>query len=135
MQEAIVGRWAQESHLSVRTLGSLHELNHRFLDLAAARNGGWTAPGGAGFSPSLAARLAPLSGAQRQAAAGCPYALFDLRFQDDGHWRSRLEDPRAWHVADEAVIDDKPWTSCGWRCSMPGTWPPVRAWMLNCCWG
>ncbi len=107
MQEAIVGSWAQESHLSVRTLGSLHELNHRFLDLAAARNGGWTAPGGAGFSPSLAAQLAPLSGAQRQAAAGCPYALFDLRFQDDGHWRSRLEDLRAWRVADEAVIDEE----------------------------
>jgi hypothetical protein len=106
MQDAIVGSWAQESHLSVRTLGSLHELNHRFLDLAAARNGSWTAPGG-GFSPSLAAQLAPLSGAQRQAAAGCPYALFDLRFQDDGHWRSRLEDPRAWRVADEAVIDEE----------------------------
>jgi hypothetical protein len=107
MQEAIVGSWAQESHLSVRTLGSLHELNHRFLDLAAARIGSWTAPGGAGFSPSLAAQLAPLSDAQRQAAAGCPYALFDLRFQDDAHWRSRLEDPRAWRVADEAVIDEE----------------------------
>jgi hypothetical protein len=107
MQEAIVGSWAQESHLSVRTLGSLHELNHRFLDLAAARNGSWAAPGGAGVSPSLAAQLAPLSGAQRQAAAGCPYALFDLRFQDDGHWRSRLEDPRDWRVADEAVIDEE----------------------------
>ena len=107
MQEAIVGSWAQESHLSVQTLGSLHELNHRFLDLAAARNGDWAAPGGAGFSLSLAGQLAPLSAAQRQAAAGCPYALFDLRFQDDGHWRSRLQDPRAWCIADEAVIDDE----------------------------
>ena len=44
MQEAIVGSWAQESHLSVRTLGSLHELNHRFLDLAAARNGARYSP-------------------------------------------------------------------------------------------
>ncbi len=106
MQEAIVGSWAQESHLSVQTLGSLHELNHRFLDLAAARNGGWAAPGRAGFSPLLAAQLAPLSGAQRQVAAACPYALFDLRFQDDGHWGTRLRDPRSWCVADEAVIDD-----------------------------
>jgi hypothetical protein len=105
MQEAIVGSWAQESHLSVRTLGSLHELNHRFLDLAAARNGSWPAPGCA-LSPNLAAQLTSLSGAQRQAAAGCPYALFDLRFQDEGHWRSRLEDPRAWRVADEAVVDE-----------------------------
>jgi hypothetical protein len=37
MQDAIVGSWAQESHLSVESLGSLHDLNHRFLDLAAAR--------------------------------------------------------------------------------------------------
>ncbi len=107
MQEAIVGSWAQESHLSVESLGSLHDLNHRFLDLAAARAQGWAAPGHPGFSPGLAGQLAPLSEAQRRAAAGCPYALFDLRFQDDGHWRSRLQDPRAWCVADEAVSDDE----------------------------
>ena len=104
MQDAIVGSWAQESHLSVESLGSLHDLNHRFLDLAAARAHG-RAPGGAGFSPILAGQLAPLSQAQRRAAAGCPYALFDLRFQDDGHWRSRLQEPRAWCVAEEAVPD------------------------------
>ncbi len=107
MQDAIVGSWAQESHLSVESLGSLHDLNHRFLDLAAARAQGWAAPGQPGFSPGLAGQLAPLSEAQRRAAAGCPYALFDLRFQDDGHWRSRLQDPRAWCVADEAVSDDE----------------------------
>ncbi|MEP6547240.1 MAG: hypothetical protein ABJD53_07215 [Gammaproteobacteria bacterium] len=107
MQDAIVGSWAQESHLSAESLGSLHGLNHRFLDLAAARTDGWVASGGVGFSPSLAGQLAPLSQAQRQAAAGCPYALFDLRFQDDGHWRSLLQEPRAWRVADEVVIDDE----------------------------
>jgi len=106
MQDAIVGSWAKESHLSVETLGSLQDLNHRFLDLAAARSQEWATPG-RGFPPSLAAQLAPLSAAQRQAAAGCPYALFDFRFQDEGHWRLRLQDPRAWCVADEAVIDDE----------------------------
>ena len=47
-------------------------------------------PRGARLSPGLAAQVAPLSAAQRAAAAGCPYALFDLRFQDDVHWRRRL---------------------------------------------
>src|ERR1700693_5620294 len=31
MQDAIVGSWAQESHLSAEALGSLRDLNHRFL--------------------------------------------------------------------------------------------------------
>lgn len=94
MQEAFVGSWARESHLSAEILGSLHDLNHRFLDLAAARTE-W-----------VAGRVAPLSTAQRAAAAGCPYALFDLRFQDDGHWRMRLQDCGSWRVADESTVDD-----------------------------
>jgi hypothetical protein len=94
MQEAFVGSWARESHLSAETLGSLRDLNHRFLDLAAARTE-W-----------VAGQVAPLSAVQRAAAAGCPYALFDLRFQDDGHWRSRLQDLRSWYVADEPEVDD-----------------------------
>ena len=106
MQEAIVGSWAQESHLSAEVLGSLRDLNHRFLDLAASWTNDWVAAGGAGPALRLAAKVAPLSAAQRAAAAGCPYALFDLRFQDDGHWRSRLQNLGAWRVADEFVIDD-----------------------------
>ena len=94
MQEAFVGGWARESHLSAEILGSLHDLNHRFLDLAAVR-AGW-----------VAARVAALSPAQRAAAAGCPYALFDLRFQDDGHWRLRLQNLGSWCVADESAVDD-----------------------------
>jgi hypothetical protein len=105
MQDAIVGSWAQESHLSDGTLRSLRALNHRFLDLAAARTNEWLA-GGGGSSLRLAGQLAPLSAAQREAAAACPYALFDFRFQDDGHWRLRLQNPGAWHVADETLADD-----------------------------
>jgi hypothetical protein len=93
MQEAYVGSWARESHLSAEILGSLRDLNHRFLDLAASRTG-W-----------MAGQVAALSAAQRAAAAGCPYALFDLRFQDDGHWRVRLQSLRSWYVADEAAAD------------------------------
>ncbi|HEV7611110.1 MAG TPA: hypothetical protein VGO37_04490 [Steroidobacteraceae bacterium] len=94
MQDAFIGGWAQGSHLSIGTLGSLRDLNHQFLDLTATRTE-W-----------LAGRLAPLSAAQRKAAAGCPYALFDLRFEDDGHWRLRLQNSLSWQVADESAADD-----------------------------
>jgi len=106
MQDAFVGTWAQESHLSAEILGSLRDLNHRFLDLTAARAGLWVASGGAGRPLQLAGQVAPLSVAQRAAAAGCPYALFDLRFQDDGYWRLRLQSAGAWRVADESMVDD-----------------------------
>jgi hypothetical protein len=64
------------------------------LDLLAAR-GEW-----------LAGQVAPLSSAQRAAAAGCPYALFDLRFQDEVHWRVRLQNAGSWRVADESAADE-----------------------------
>jgi hypothetical protein len=106
MQDAFVGTWAQESHLSAGILGSLRDLNHRFLDLTAARTGHWAACGGTSPSLHLAGQVAPLSVAQRAAAAACPYALFDLRFQDDGYWRSRLQSAGAWRVADESMPED-----------------------------
>jgi hypothetical protein len=95
MQDAYVGSWARESHLSAGILESLRHLNHRFLDLAAARTG-W-----------VAGQVAALSAAQRAAAAGCPYALFDLRFQDDGHWRVRLQSLGSRCVADDPAADDR----------------------------
>jgi hypothetical protein len=94
MQDAFVGSWAQDSHLIAEVLGSLRDLNHRFLDLAAARTE-WAV-----------GQVAALSPAQRAAAAGCPYALFDLRFQDDGYWRLRLQASGSWRVADEPGVDD-----------------------------
>jgi hypothetical protein len=106
MQDAIVGGWAQESHLSAGILGSLRDLNHGFLDLTAARAPGtWADPGSGGLPSGLAGLVIPLSAAQRAAAAGCPYALFDLRFQDDAHWRRRLQNSSAWCVADEPAAD------------------------------
>jgi hypothetical protein len=93
MQDAYVGSWVRESHWSAGILESLRDLNHRFLDLAAARTG-W-----------VAGQVAALSAAQRAAAAGCPYALFDLRFQDDGYWRVRLQSRRSWVVADASALD------------------------------
>ena len=81
MQDAIIGNWAQESHVSAEHLQSLRDLNRRFLDLAC---GGLPMracrPGGATLE------------AQRAAAANCPYALFDLRFEDTAYWRGRLRE-------------------------------------------
>jgi hypothetical protein len=105
MQDALVGSWAQEPHLSAEMLGSLRDLNRQFLDLTTTRNGRWEARGD-GASLSMAERLAPLSAAQREAAAGCPYALFDLRFQDEAHWRWRLQNPETLCVADDSAVDD-----------------------------
>ncbi|HEX4240436.1 MAG TPA: hypothetical protein VHZ53_03430 [Steroidobacteraceae bacterium] len=96
MQEAFMGGRAHESHLSAQGLISLRDLNRRFLDLAAAR--GYGHREGRSRPSGLSSRLAPLSAAQREAAAGCPYALFDLRFQDDRHWRSRLQEAGAWRA-------------------------------------
>ena len=95
MQEAFAGNWTRQSHVSVEHLNSVRGLNRRFLDLA----------GKGLFPPALEVKLAPLSAAQRAAAANCPYALFDLRFGDDAHWSSRLQTIGAWRIADEPKAD------------------------------
>lgn len=104
MQEAFVGGWVRESHLSAGVRGSLRDLNHRFLDLAASRADAWTAADG-GLPQRVARHVAPLSTAQRAAAADCPYALFDLRFEDDAHWRLRLQACGAWRLAEAPSAD------------------------------
>jgi hypothetical protein len=93
MQHAVVSSWAGESLLRAETLESLRDLNHRFLDLAGA------------LPADLAGRVAQLSQQQRAAAASCPYALFNLRFQDGVYWRLRLQNPDRWRVADAPVAD------------------------------
>ncbi len=98
MRDAIVGSLSQESLLSSEIRASVRGLNHRFLDLVASAE--------PGRSISLAGKLAPLTSAQRAAAAGCPYALFNLRFEDEVHWRSRLQNAAPWRVEDESFIDD-----------------------------
>jgi hypothetical protein len=89
MQDAYIGNWTQQSHVSVEHLTSMCGLNSRFLDLAGK------------LSPELARQLAGLSAAQRVSAANCPYALFDLRFADDVYWRGRLQAIGSWRIADE----------------------------------
>lgn len=106
MQDAHVGNWARESHVPAELLESVRELNHRFLDLVGTP-GDWTAPSRVGLSAALSGQVAPLSDAQKAAAANCPYALFDLRFHDDGHWQTRLRPASRWSVADAVAVDEK----------------------------
>jgi len=105
MRDAIIGNWARQPHFSVEMLESLHDLNHRFLDLIGARDGDWRLPGRLKLPGNVPHQVAPLSAAQRAAAAMCPYALFDLRFDDDEHWCAILRKAGGWRVADEAMVE------------------------------
>jgi hypothetical protein len=104
MQDALISKWARESHLSVEHLNSMRDLNRRFLDLSEAAASEWPA-GGAGRRATLGLQIAPLTPSQRAAAANCPYALFDLRFADEPYWRGRLAETPNCRVADEPGVD------------------------------
>jgi hypothetical protein len=104
MQDSHVGIWLREAHVSAEIQVSVRDLNHRFLDLVVGR--GWSMPG-RGLSGAVSARIAPLSAAQKSAAANCPYALFDLRFHDDGYWRTRLRAAALGGVAEATTVDGK----------------------------
>ncbi|MGO9512529.1 MAG: hypothetical protein ACLP2F_02660 [Steroidobacteraceae bacterium] len=106
MQDVSVGSWAPQPHFSNERLGSLRHLNHRFLDLIGAHVGDWRFPGGLKLPGEVSGRVAPLSAAQRALAANCPYALFDLRFHDDEHWRARLSRAGQWRIADEPTVEN-----------------------------
>ena len=95
MRDAYIGNWTQQPHVSTEHLTSMRGLNSRFLDLA----------GNGLLSPGLARQIAGLSPAQRISAANCPYALFDLRFADDGYWRARLQAIGTWRVADDFQVN------------------------------
>jgi hypothetical protein len=104
MQESFGGAWTEGSQLTGASLHSLRDLNRRFLELAAAGGGEWACQGFTG----IASRVAPLTPAQREAVADCPYALFDLRFRDGLHWQERLRDAPRWIVADDERGADAP---------------------------
>ena len=105
MQDAFIGNWSCESHLSGEYLNSMRDLNHRFLDLADARANDRAAAGWDGATAALGRAVAPLSRSQRAAAAKCPYALFDLRFEDEAHWKGRLLNAESWRIADAPGVD------------------------------
>jgi hypothetical protein len=105
MQERVGGDWAREPHLLPEQLSSVRGLNQRFLDLAGGGGDDWDASRSPGGNLMLAAGvaqlLAPLSKLQRAAVASCPYALFDLRFEDEAYWKVRLSQRVQYRVADE----------------------------------
>ncbi len=106
MQEAHAMSWMREPQLSPEILESLRELNHRFLDLVAVQARDWSSSGA--HSPAaVSAQVASLSSAQKAAAANCPYALFDLRFDDGDYWEKRLRTADHWSVADAAPLNGK----------------------------
>ncbi len=127
MQEAFVGNWAQEGHISGEMLRSLHDLNHRFLDLIAS---------GRASCSGLAAQLAPLSSAQRAPPppiAPMPCSICALEMTLIG--ASVLHHSSAWRMSDDCGVDDDivNFVRPG-PVSMPGTSPPARIWVPNCCW-
>jgi len=74
-----------------RDLGSLRELNLRFLELDWTRS-------------AFGGRIAALTRTQRAVMADCPYALFDLRLGDYEYWQLRLQDANQWRVSDRAPV-------------------------------
>jgi hypothetical protein len=110
MQEVVSGNWAREPHLTTEQLSSVRGLNQRFLDLAGGGADDWDASRSPGGNLMLSAGvmhlLAPLSKLQRAAVANCPYALFDLRFEDEAYWKSRVSQTIQYRVADEPLDAD-----------------------------
>ena len=106
MQDAIFGAWTRQPNFASELLVTLHDLNHRFLDLVASRGGDWCRAGRLRLPGEASGRVASLTEAQRAAAARCPYSLFDLRFRDDGHWGARLAMTGGpWRIADQLEED------------------------------
>jgi hypothetical protein len=99
-----IGDWAQESPVTSQHLISIRGLNRRFLDLVGARAYQWAVAGRGGLG--VGSRLGSLSHAQRAAAANCPYALFDLRFENEAYWRGRLQAGSTERIADEPGADE-----------------------------
>jgi hypothetical protein len=89
-----------------KLLDSVRELNHRFLDLVGVGANGWATSRRVGLSAELSDQLAPLTAAQKNAVANCPYVLFDLRFDDELYWSVRLAPGREWQVADAPPVDE-----------------------------
>jgi hypothetical protein len=104
MQDAHVRSGNPESRALAKLLESVSGLNRQFLDLVSAHSTDW-GPSRVGLAVELSGKIAPLTAAQKRAASNCPYALFDLRFDDEHHWQSRLGDVGQWSVADVDLVD------------------------------
>ncbi len=95
MQDTIVAGLANDPVLSESLLRSLHTLNKLFLGLVRTRSAEEAQDWSLRVPSAIAHRLSLLSDTQRDALVSSPYALFDLRFGDDSHWRRLLTEPEA----------------------------------------
>ena len=87
--------YAPQAVLEDRISNALVQTNLAFLELLVARHA--RAPGVPvlGLAPATAAGLAQLDARGREAAAGCPYTVFNLGFEDGSFWRGFVLAPRA----------------------------------------
>lgn len=86
------GAYAQRTVLDAGTLDSVRHANAEFLELVA--RGCQRASEGdvLGLGRPLAVRIAALGTAARDFASGCPYSLFNVRFEDAQFWRGLVRD-------------------------------------------
>jgi hypothetical protein len=68
------------------TLDSIREANLQFLNLVAARSAAGRAES-LGVPFAVGARVRELAPSAREDVAGCPYTLFNMRFEDAAYWR------------------------------------------------
>ncbi len=113
MQDAIVGGWAQESHLSVANLGIAARTQSSILGFG--RGSGRQLAGAGAEAACRRAwprswRLCRRRSGRRRRDVPTPCSTCASKTTDTGD--PRLQDPRAWRVADEAVIDEE---TCGLR--------------------
>lgn len=104
MQDANGGSFGSSGQVPLELLESVRDLNRRFLELLSGDSGAWSSTSRI-LPLEVSARIAPLSAAQKAAAANCPYALFDLRFDDHGHWQRRLRSPGSLAVSECPAVD------------------------------
>ena len=106
MKDSDVRQEGREPQVPAALLKSVRELNHRFLDLVALESGAWNSSRRVGLPAEVSVQFSPLTTSQKNAAANCPYVLFDLRFDDAPWWNARLLDRALWRVADSPSVDE-----------------------------
>ena len=79
--------------LDANALDSIREANAGFLALVAERRADRPGAGVFGLTAAAAADIASLDAVGRRAAAGCPYTLFNLRFEDGAFWTAVAREP------------------------------------------
>jgi hypothetical protein len=87
------GGYLAHAVLDRSALDSLRETNTGFLALVAARHAARPGVGALGLTAAATAAVATLDAGGRRAAAGCPYTLFNLRFEDGAFWSGVARNP------------------------------------------